>query len=378
MIRYIMFAAALLCLLFCYLFFRIRKLLRFYGADLEKKWVKAVNALLAAGISASCLAIFWTGAVVALYAVGCSAILDLIVFMGRTAVRRRQAGRKSGGAGLRDGKGFFYKLYQSGLLPALFAAAVFVYGWQNMQQIRLTVYQAQTEKDVTPYRIALLTDVHYDSVQDSSVLKDKIQEINEQNVDIVVLGGDIVEEGTSKEKMQEVFQLLGGIKNRHGVYYVYGNHDRQPYTNRRTYTDEELEQAILTGGIEILEDSFVEIGGDLILAGRKDAAWGQTKQRASVGEILEGADREKYVIMADHQPVDAEENAAQGVDLELSGHTHAGQIWPMGVLSEWFGALNYGEYEKDGCKVIVSSGVAGWAYTIRTGKHCEYVIVELS
>lgn len=378
MIRYIMFAAALLCLLFCYLFFRIRKLLRFYGADLEKKWVKAVNALLAAGISASCLAIFWTGAVVALYAVGCSAILDLIVFMGRTAVRRRQAGRKSGGAGLRDGKGFFYKLYQSGLLPALFAAAVFVYGWQNMQQIRLTVYQAQTEKDVTPYRIALLTDVHYDSVQDSSVLKDKIQEINEQNVDIVVLGGDIVEEGTSKEKMQEVFQLLGGIKNRHGVYYVYGNHDRQPYTNRRTYTDEELEQAILAGGIEILEDSFVEIGGDLILAGRKDAAWGQTKQRASVGEILEGADREKYVIMADHQPVDAEENAAQGVDLELSGHTHAGQIWPMGVLSEWFGALNYGEYEKDGCKVIVSSGVAGWAYTIRTGKHCEYVIVELS
>lgn len=368
MIRYIMFAAALLCLLFCYLFFRIRKLLRFYGADLEKKWVKAVNALLAAGISASCLAIFWTGAVVALYAVGCSVILDLIVFMGR----------KAGGAGLWAGKGFFYKLYQSGLLPVLFAAAVFVYGWQNMRQIRLTVYQAQTEKDVTPYRIALLTDVHYDSVQDSSVLKDKIQEINEQNVDIVVLGGDIVEEGTSKEKMQEAFQLLGGIKNRHGVYYVYGNHDRQPYTNHRTYTDEELEQAILAGGIEILEDSFVEIGGDLILAGRKDAAWGQTKQRASVGEILEGADREKYVIMTDHQPVDAEENAAQGVDLELSGHTHAGQIWPMGVLSEWFGALNYGEYEKDGCKVIVSSGVAGWAYTIRTGKHCEYVIVELS
>ena len=147
MIRYIMFAAALLCLLFCYLFFRIRKLLRFYGADLEKKWVKAVNALLAAGISASCLAIFWTGAVVALYAVGCSVILDLIVFMGR----------KAGGAGLWAGKGFFYKLYQSGLLPVLFAAAVFVYGWQNMRQIRLTVYQAQTEKDVTPYRIALLT-----------------------------------------------------------------------------------------------------------------------------------------------------------------------------------------------------------------------------
>ena len=78
-----------------------------------------------------------------------------------------------------------------------------------------------------------------------------------------------------------------------------------------------------------------------------------------------------------YQPIKAEENAAQGVDLELSGHTHAGQIWPMGLVTEFFGALNYGLYQEENCKVIVSSGTAGWAYTVRTGEHCEYVLIDL-
>ncbi len=81
--------------------------------------------------------------------------------------------------------------------------------------------------------------------------------------------------------------------------------------------------------------------------------------------------------MADHQPIESEENDAQGVDLQLSGHTHAGQIWPTGVLSELLGALNYGQYRTGGCDVIVSSGIAGWAYAMRTGEHCEYVVVDL-
>ena len=81
--------------------------------------------------------------------------------------------------------------------------------------------------------------------------------------------------------------------------------------------------------------------------------------------------------MADHQPIEAKENSGQGVDLLLSGHTHGGQIWPTGILSELMGTLNYGAYKQDGCTVIVSSGTAGWAYSIRTGAHCEYVVVDL-
>ena len=64
--------------------------------------------------------------------------------------------------------------------------------------------------------------------------------------------------------------------------------------------------------------------------------------------------------------------------MELSGHTHAGQLWPVGVLSELTGVLNYGEYQEENCKVIVSSGFTGWGYPIRTEEHCEYVLINVT
>ena len=81
--------------------------------------------------------------------------------------------------------------------------------------------------------------------------------------------------------------------------------------------------------------------------------------------------------MVDNQPVEAEDNAEAGVDLELSGHTHAGQIWPVGHFTEMAGQLNYGMYQRGKCKVIVSSGVAGWGYALRTQGDCEYMLINL-
>lgn len=248
-----------------------------------------------------------------------------------------------------------------------------------MGRIVRTEYRVGTEKELDEaYRLVLITDTHYGTIQDKELLREKADEISGEEPDLVVLAGDIVEEGTSKEDMEEVFQVLGGIRSRYGVYYVYGNHDRQPYTERPAYADGELAGAIRKNGITILEDGAVELGDDLLLAGRADAAWGNVSGRAAPEEILKGADKERFVIMADHQPVETAENAAAGVDLLLSGHTHAGQMWPIGVFSELFGTLNYGEYQEGDCRVIVSSGFTGWGYPFRTEEHCEYVVVELS
>lgn len=93
--------------------------------------------------------------------------------------------------------------------------------------------------------------------------------------------------------------------------------------------------------------------------------------------MLKDIDRSQFIIVADYQPVGAEENAAAGVDLELSGHTHAGQIFPIGYFTEVSGGMNYGEYQEGDCRVIVSSGIAGWGFPIRTQGKCEYVVVHL-
>lgn len=348
-----------------YMFFRVRRLLRFYGTGRKRACAVVISLLAAAGLGASCLDLWTTRAMVVLHFAGLFLVTDVMALPFR---------------GKREGKGhvFWRKLFGCGLVPVLAVAVIFFCGYLNMNRIRQTCYQIETDKQVGDYRVVLLTDIHYGTIQNPDILRDKLAEINELHPDIVVLGGDIVEEGTTREEMQEAFRVLGAMESKYGIFYVYGNHDRQPYTAERTYTDDELEEAIEKAGMQILRDEYIEIGGDLILAGREDAIIARyLTSRVTPEELLQEVSRDKYIIMVDHEPVESEENAAQGVDLMLSGHTHAGQIWPVGLLNEWTGTLNYGEYQRGGCKVIVSSGVAGWGYSIRTQKYCEYVVVDI-
>lgn len=265
-------------------------------------------------------------------------------------------------------------LYGSGVLPLLLVACVMLYGSINMNQVVQTDYTITTHKTIRAegYRVAFLSDTHYGTVQDKAVLQASIRQINAQEPDIVVLGGDIVEEGTSLEEMQEVFYHLGCLDAPLGIYFVYGNHDRQADSKNRSYTDEELIAAIENNGITILEDETQLVGGELLLIGRADAAWDQQSTRKEIRELLLPEQEDLFLLTLDHQPLEAEENAAAGVDLMLSGHTHAGQIFPVGYLTEWTGGMNYGLYQTGNCQSIVSSGFAGWGYGIRTQGYCEF------
>lgn len=285
-------------------------------------------------------------------------------------------------AGKRSSNKRWYRVlravYRSGAVPVLLTGLLLGFGYYNMQHIVRTEYTVLSNKLQADYKIILLTDTHYGTIQDPDLLKNKIHEINALEPDLIVLGGDMVEEGTSRAAMQEAFEVLGGLKSTYGTYYVYGNHDRQTYaaaTHSQTYTEAELVNAIESNGITVLEDRWVPVGPELLLAGRADAS-GRSK-RASVQSLLESADRNRLVIVADHQPVEAAENAVQGVDLQLSGHTHAGQIFPVGLITEAFFGLNYGKYQQDGCSVVVSSGFTGWGFPVRTQGKCEYVLIRI-
>ncbi|MDE7297756.1 MAG: metallophosphoesterase [Lachnospiraceae bacterium] len=348
-----------------YSFFCIRRLLEFY-LKISKKWRNVISALGAVLLLRGCINLWRLPAVISLHILAFFLVFDLL------AVFVRRLWRKHG-----DPARPAYRrcriLYRSGALALLGSALLLGYGAYNMRHIVSTEYKISTQKPIGSYHIILITDTHYDTIQDTSLLKEKAEEISGLHPDIVILGGDIVEEGTSKESMQEVFRVLGGIKSTYGTYYVYGNHDLQPYSGTKQYSREELEAAARAGGVRILRDESVEFGGELILAGRDDAAWEGNSGRASSAEILSGADRGKYIILVDHQPRDFEGNEVAGVDLMLSGHTHAGQVWPAGTILELLGNYNYGLYRQGSSTLIVSSGFTGWGYPLRTQANCEYV-----
>ena len=257
-------------------------------------------------------------------------------------------------------------VYRSAAVPLLVTAIVFAYGFVNMRHISRTEYTVVSEKLTSDFRVIRVAETLFGSGQSPKILAEKIDEVNALTPDAVILGGDIVDESATLEDVYECFEIFGRLESRFGTFYVYGNHDRQEYSveSERAYTERELADAIGS-----LSEEFT-------LVGREDRSY-EESDRLTSAELLKDADRSKFIIVADHQPVETAENAAQGADLQVSGHTHAGQIFPLGVLIELSGRLNYGEYKVDGMTAIVSSGTAGWGFPIRTQEHCEYVLIDI-
>ena len=167
------------------------------------------------------------------------------------------------------------------------------------------------------------------------------------------------------------------MQSTYGIFYVYGNHDSNQYREKPEYTSGHLRNTLEKAGVHVLEDEVFKTGNHISIIGRKDAG---DQDRKSLKEIMKDAPENSFRILMDHQPGDLKENNRQGIDLQVSGHTHAGQIWPTGQVGELTGftELNYGWKEIGGFQVIVSSGIGGWGYPIRTGGHSEYVVVTVS
>lgn len=207
-------------------------------------------------------------------------------------------------------------------------------------------------------------------------LKEYCQEMSVEKPDVVFLTGDIFDQHTPYEDMKEATKILGSISNTLGVYYVYGNHDAR--VSNTGYDEQDIRDNFEANGVRVLEDTTVMID-DLIIVGRKDARFhNDNQERKTSQELLPYLEKDKYVIVLDHQPLDLEENAKLGADLQLAGHTHGGQIFPMGPVEALLtGGLVYGERTIGEYHAITSSGISGWGYPIKTGAPSEYVIINI-
>jgi len=266
-------------------------------------------------------------------------------------------------------------IYKLTIIPLIITIILFIYGFFNIRDIVETKYTLYTDKEIgEDIRILLLTDSHYGDILTKSSLDNLKNRLDDVNADIVILGGDIVDERTSKEEMEYIFSVFGDIKNKDGIYYVYGNHDAQQYNINSKYTYEELNKVISDNDIYILKDNYTTVKDNVVIAGRNDYSMG----RASIDSYLD-VFLDSYLIMVDHQPIEYSENIDFGIDLILSGHTHAGQIFPIESFINLLHTadLSYGYERFNNMDAIVSSGVAGWGYPIRTSRHSEYVVIDV-
>lgn len=252
-----------------------------------------------------------------------------------------------------------YKIFKNKYLDKSFyltfiiPIVIVIIGNINVNNIVITKYNLSNKDISKDIRVAYVSDVHL-STLDKKKLDNLVKIVNDNNYDIFVIDGDLVDEFSTDRKIKDVIEELGSIKTKYGLYYVEGNHDL--LTNKiRSYLTE--------NNFIVLEDSKVLIDDNYYLVGRRDK---KDKLRTNLNSLTYNLD--KPVILMDHQP-NIENNMDPRVIVQLSGHTHAGQIWPLGYF------LKYGYYPDK--RLIVSSGVGVWHNKVRTSKHCEIVEINI-
>ncbi len=227
--------------------------------------------------------------------------------------------------------------------------------------------------DVKSMKIAAVSDIHLGSIIRKRSIRKLSDMLDSLKPDAVFLLGDIID--------GEIGPVLRGDLLKHfrcphcdaGMYAITGNHEFIGGADRTV-------PYIESKGIRILKDEVAELPGGIQLIGRldRDSRRFYGKERLPLEELVRLADTSKPMILLDHQPIGLDEAEKNGIDLQLSGHTHNGQIWPLNYITRMVYELSYGYRKKGNTHYIVSSGYGLWGPRIRSGSRSEVVLINIT
>lgn len=266
---------------------------------------------------------------------------------------------------------------------AMFTAIAYLTaGYFLAHDVSIARYSVETDKTIGNVRIVMFADSHIGTTFDGDGFAAHVKTMQAQEPDIVVIAGDFVDDDTSRADMTAACAALGTLKTTYGVFYAYGNHDKGYYEDsRRSFDADELAAELSKNGVTVLEDEHVRLDCGITVIGRREAEdeRREGKPRADISDLTEYANASDFTLVINHQPTDYDNEAEAGVDLVLSGHTHGGQMFPIGMVSDIFGLNDrvYGRERRGSTDFIVTSGISDWAFKFKTGCRSEFVVIDV-
>ncbi|SHH08379.1 metallophosphoesterase [Streptoalloteichus hindustanus] len=236
---------------------------------------------------------------------------------------------------------------------------------------RVSVPLRRLDAATAGMRVAVVSDIHLGPILGRGHTERIVRTINELEPDLVAIVGDLVD-GTV-EKLGPAAEPLRDLVSTHGSFFVTGNHEY--YSGAEPWL-RELERL----GVNPLRNERTEIrhrGGVLDLAGVNDVAGRQQGDGPDFDRALGGRRDDRPVVLLAHQPVQVTEAARRGVDLQLSGHTHGGQLAPFNLLVPLQQPVVAGLAQVDGTWIYVSRGAGFWGPPVRVGAPPDVTLVEL-
>jgi uncharacterized protein len=256
----------------------------------------------------------------------------------------------------------------SGIL--LLSAGVVVAGIINFNTIRTSEYKIDIparSSDIKSLRIAFVADFHINRRIGIRFVERFSQRIKLINPDLLIFGGDIVEGDRDDGDLTTYAQILKALKPRLGAYGVLGNHEHYAGQEKGDFFDK--------AGIMILSDTNLIVNNEFNLAGRNDQ---HIRTRKPIGMILKSVTDSLPVILIDHRPTEIDSISKTQVDVQLSGHTHNGQLFPINLITEKVYVLSYGHRKIGDTHFFVTSGIRLWGPPVRTTGKSEIMVIDIN
>lgn len=243
-------------------------------------------------------------------------------------------------------------------------------GLQPPRIKRITIPMKELPKELSGFSIVQLSDLHLESYKSQNRIAYIIDKVNELKPNLVVITGDLIDGNVCEE---EVFcQHLNRLKTSHGVLATTGNHEF--YAGLDAFME-----LANRSNIKVLRNESITIADTLQIIGLDDDTASQFGSNApDLDALIKACDQNKPIILLYHRPVLFDEVVPKGVDLQLSGHTHAGQIPPMDLIVWLYYKYPSGLFEKDGAYIYTSSGTGVWGPEMRFLSKNEIVYIKLT
>jgi len=261
--------------------------------------------------------------------------------------------------------------YYSTIISIIVIGAVTIYSYINQAQEpkikQIEIKSSKIPLEMSGFSIVQLSDLHLGHLKSVKSIKAIVDRTNSLNPDLIVISGDLID-----SPAPEFNDTLRSLKAKYGVFIVTGNHDY--YAG----LDNFLETANNTN-MTILRNEKATVADTIELVGINDIQSSMFENKKSdLKMLIEGCDLKKFVVLLSHQPQVFDEAAKLGVDLQLSGHTHAGQVPPMDLLVKFYYKYPAGLYKKGASYIYTNPGTSYWGPPLRTFTKSEIVKITLS
>lgn len=271
------------------------------------------------------------------------------------------------------------------------AVATCLYGIFNARNIKVNEYSVTVNKSCGSdkhLKAVLVADLHMGYAIGVDHITNMVEKINQQDADIVIIAGDIFDNSyDGMDDPEGIKAQLKSIKSKYGVYAVYGNHDIDEkilmgFTfdwGGKQLHSEKMTNFMKECNIKLINDESVLINDEFYLVGRRDTDKPGTEDgtRAEISELTKDLDKTKPIFVLFHEPDELQKTADAGADIDFSGHTHDGQLFPGNLTIGLFWENPCGMIKKDNMYSIVTSGVGVYGTFMRVGTDAEICSVDI-